>query len=118
MMHGKQTMAAPSQDAIEDAGDRAQKRRKMGHMRISLDRIGFWDGNRGGLGISAHHAHEVAWDCLANKTKLERYGYFIERSLPGIFSILVCPWTDLSGSVPSDNAVGGRHPLRQLFHDV
>ena len=29
--------------------------------------------NRGGLGISAHRVHEVAWDCLANKTKLQRY---------------------------------------------
>ena len=76
VLHIQQAMAARIQTAIEDAGDRAQKRRKMGHMRIPLDKIGFWDCNRGGLGISAHHAHEVAWDCLANKTKLERYGCF------------------------------------------
>ena len=58
---------------IEDAGDRAQRQRRPGLVRIPLDKIGFWPGNRGGLGISAHHVHEVAWDCLANKTKLQRY---------------------------------------------
>ena len=40
---------------------------------IPLDKICFWPGNRGGLGISAHHVHDVAWGCLANKTKLQRY---------------------------------------------
>jgi len=61
--------------ALEDAGDRAQKHRKPGMLRISLDKIGFWPGNRGGLGLASHHIHEVAWDCKANKTKLQRYVY-------------------------------------------
>ena len=52
-----------------------RKKRKQGCMRIPLDRIGFWPGDRGGLGISSHHMHEVAWDCVANKTKLHRYGH-------------------------------------------
>ena len=59
--------------AIEDAGDRAQKHRKTGLVRIPLDKIGFWQHNRGGIGINSHHVHEVAWDCKANKTKLQRY---------------------------------------------
>ena len=58
---------------LEDASDRAQKHRKAGNMRIPLDKIGFWPDNRGGVGCSSHHVHEVAWDCKANKTKLTRY---------------------------------------------
>ena len=46
---------------------------KPGCVRIPLDQIGFWPGNRGALGISSHHVHEVAWDCKCNKTKLQRY---------------------------------------------
>ena len=46
---------------------------KPGCVRIPLDQIGFWPGNRGGLGTSSHHVHEVAWDCKANKTSLKRY---------------------------------------------
>ena len=65
---------ALKRDAVEDASDRAQKRRKVGHVRVDLDKIGFWDGNRGTMGISPYHVHEVAWDCKANKTKLNRYG--------------------------------------------
>ena len=60
---------------VEDAGDRAQKHRKAGLVRISLDRIAFWPDNRGGMGLSSHHVHEVAWDCKTNKTKLQRYGH-------------------------------------------
>lgn len=67
--------SAPSQAPLEDAGDRAQKRRKAGNVRISLDEIGFWPENRGGVGLSSYHAHEVAWDCKSNKTKLTRYGH-------------------------------------------
>ena len=58
---------------LEDAGDRAQKHRKPGLVRIPLEKIGFWPNNRGGLGVCSHHIHEVAWDCTANKTKLQRY---------------------------------------------
>ena len=58
---------------MEDAGDRAQKMRKTGLVRIPLDKIGFCPDNRGGLGISPYHAHEVAWDCLSNKTRISRY---------------------------------------------
>ena len=60
-------------DEVEDASDRAQKHRKEGNVRVSLDEIGIWEHNRGGLGISPFHAHETVWDCIANKTKLARY---------------------------------------------
>jgi len=46
--------------ALEDPGDRAQTRRKLGNVRIPLEQIGFHEENRGGLGIFLpHHAHEV-----------------------------------------------------------
>jgi hypothetical protein len=60
---------------LEDDSDRAQKKRKPGLCRIPLDRIGYWPNNRGGLGVSNYHVHEVAHDCLANKTKLQRYSH-------------------------------------------
>ena len=61
------------QHDLEDAGDRAQKLRKQGLVRIPLDKIGFWPSNRGGAALSSHHLHEVTWDCVANRTKLQRY---------------------------------------------
>ena len=67
---------------VEDAGDPAQKSRKQGLVRIPLEKIGFWPGNRGGLGVSPHHAHEVACDCVANKTKLQRYGHVDLMEIP------------------------------------
>ena len=60
---------------LGDASDRAQKARKHGELRVPLDKIGVWPGNRGGLGLSSHRARDVAWDCMANKTKLQRYGH-------------------------------------------
>ena len=44
-----------------------------GLVHIPLEKIGFWPSNRGGLGISSYHVHEVAWHCKTNKTKLQRY---------------------------------------------
>jgi len=58
---------------LEGASDRAVKYRKVGQCRIPLDQLGFLTVNRGGMGILPHHVHEVAWDCLANKTKVSRY---------------------------------------------
>ena len=60
---------------LEDASDRAQKVRKHGLVRVDVKYVGFLPSNRGGLGISGHHVHEVAWDCMANKVKLTRYGH-------------------------------------------
>ena len=78
---------------VEDAVDRAQKFRKQGTMRVDLDEIGFWPSNRGGLGVSSHHIHEVAWDCKANKTRLDRY------SPVGLIEIP----SDMLASIQEDN---------------
>ena len=62
-----------SGDDLEDASDRACKLQKVGQVRIPLEQIGFLPGNRCGMGICPRHTHEVAWDGMANKTKLTRY---------------------------------------------
>ena len=61
-------------EVLEDASDRAQRTLKPGQTRVPLEHIGFWEHNRGGLGVSSHHVHEVAHDVHTNKTKLSRYG--------------------------------------------
>ena len=59
---------------LEDAGDRAAKCLKSGGVhRRDLGTIGFHPFNRGGLGISSHHVHEVAFDGVQNKVRLHRY---------------------------------------------
>ena len=60
---------------LECASDRAQKKRRAGVVRIGLEQMLFWPDNRGGMGVSGHHLHEVAWDCLANQTKVQRYNH-------------------------------------------
>ena len=60
---------------LEDAGDRAERYRSTGECRILLKKIAFWDSNRGGIGASGHHVHEVAHDIVTNKTKLNRYSH-------------------------------------------
>ena len=67
---------------LEDAADRARKKRKWELARVPLEQIGFWEGNRGGLGCSGYHSHEVAHDCLANKTRLQRYGHVDLMEVP------------------------------------
>ena len=65
---------APSQSApLTDAEDRGQRLRRVGSVRLQLSALGFMQCNRGGMGCSGHHAHEVAHDCLQNKVKLFRY---------------------------------------------
>ena len=59
---------------LGDASDRASHMLKPGQTRVPLEHIGFWEHNRGGLGVSSHHVHEVAHDVHTNKTKLSRYG--------------------------------------------
>ena len=61
----------------EGPGDRAQKKRKtaLGIVRIPLEKIGFWPENRGGMGLSSYHVHEVALDCMQNTTKITRYNF-------------------------------------------
>ena len=59
--------------AETDPGDRAQSMRKPGQLRVNQSAIVFSPPNRGHLGVSGHHTHEVAWDCLSNGIKLKRY---------------------------------------------
>ena len=61
--------------SIDDAGDRAHSHQKQGLVRVPLSHIGFWPGNRGGIGVCAFHVHEVAHDCTANRTKRQRYDH-------------------------------------------
>ena len=77
-----QVLSVHMKRKLEDAGDKAQHHHMPGSARISLDRIGYWPGNRGGLGISSHHVHEVAHDCNANRTKLQRYGHVALIEIP------------------------------------
>ena len=58
---------------LETACDRAHKFRKRCHLRIPLDQLGFSMQNRGGMGVSPHHIHEIAWDCLWNYTSVSLY---------------------------------------------
>ena len=60
---------------MTDPSDRAQLKRTIGLRRVHLRFLGFWPGNRGTLGISAHHCHEVAFDVMTRRTKLARYGH-------------------------------------------
>ena len=74
---------------LESACDRAQKHRKPGLLRIHLDMIGFWPDNRGRIGICSHHTHEVAWDCVADKTKLRRYQHADLVAIPSGLLVLI-----------------------------
>ena len=75
-------MSTKREHDVEDAGDRAQKYRRLGLVRIDLDKLLFWPPNRGGVGVSAYHAHEVAWDCKSNKTKASRYNHIDIVEIP------------------------------------
>ena len=43
------SMSARKEVDVEDASDRAAKRRKSQLMRVPLRKITFWDNNRGGM---------------------------------------------------------------------
>ena len=58
---------------IEHASDRAYHHREAGNQRVGLNKIGFWQLNRGGQGVDGHHVHEVAFDIISNSTKYSRY---------------------------------------------
>ena len=69
----EQDETVPETVDVEDAVDRAMRKRKLGSQRIDLDRIGFWPDNKGGAGVSSRHIHEIAEDVMSNKTRLNRY---------------------------------------------
>ena len=55
--------------------DRAESYRRPGNVRKHLSMLGFHPYNRGGMGISSHHAHECGWDCMDSRVRLQRYGH-------------------------------------------
>ena len=65
-------MAQRQAGFYEDPLDRALSHREVGLERQGLDLLGFHPANRGQLGISSVHAHEVAWSYAAG-AKLYRY---------------------------------------------
>jgi hypothetical protein len=56
----------------KDPLDRALTYREEGYDRKDVDVFGFLQRNRGNLGISSSHIHEVAWSCK-DSVKLNRY---------------------------------------------
>ena len=50
---------------LSDPLDRALQYREEGYDRKQLKELGFFAGNRGNLGISGFHVHEVTWSCKA-----------------------------------------------------
>ena len=66
----------------EDASERAHKKLKAEGVRTPLEHIGFWDGNRGGLGFVSHHVHHVALQCMREDVKLLRYGRVVIVEIP------------------------------------
>ena len=65
-------MAKRDSSVLEDPLDRALSYREHGLDRKNLDDIGFLPSNRGSLGLSGHHVHEVSWSCVRG-VKLVRY---------------------------------------------
>ena len=62
-------------DSLDDVADMALKRRRrVGLVRVSLDKIGFDPMYKGGVGVSGHHVHEVASHCVAHRTLRQQYG--------------------------------------------
>ena len=58
---------------VEDAADRAERKRNYGTVRVPANKIGFWPGNRGGTGINSIHVHEIARDIMLRKCRRQRY---------------------------------------------
>ena len=53
--------------------DRAEQFRIPGEQRVQVDEMGFLKCNRGGLGISSNHVHEICEDRMKNGTRPSRY---------------------------------------------
>jgi len=62
----------PAQKLDDDPLDRALSYREVGLERRPLAELGFCEANRGQLGLSSTHVHEVAFSCFSG-VKLYRY---------------------------------------------
>ena len=70
---GERELAAMTHRVISPV-DRAERFRIAGETRVDVGLMGFLKINRGGLGISPAHAHEICEDRIKNGTRLSRYG--------------------------------------------
>ena len=101
-------MNARKEHDVEDASDRAAKRRKSQLMRVPLRKITFWNSNRGGMAISGYHVHEIAHGIMTNKTKLKRYGHVDIVEIP----------PKLLETIRKENRERcSQEPLLPLFHE-
>ena len=64
-------------DTHKTATASAKKCQMRGLQLISLRHLGFWQGNRGGLGIVADYVHDIARRCILEDdgTELDRYQF-------------------------------------------
>ena len=60
---------------VEDAVDRAMRYRNFDKSRVDFSSIGFWPGNRGGVGISSKQVHNVCEDIMGKKCRIQRYDH-------------------------------------------
>ena len=101
-------MNARKEHDVEDASDRAAKRRKSQLMRVPLRKITFWNSNRGGMAISGHHVHQIAHGIMTTKTKLMRYGHVDIVEIPA----------NLLEKIRKENRERcSQEPLLPLFHE-
>ena len=75
---------------LQDPADRAQTYRKGPLQRIHLDQIGYHSDNRGGLGCSSRHTHEVSRDCVMNGVQPRRYKHVDIVKIPFGFCVINC----------------------------
>ena len=67
---------------IVDSGDRARSYSRCIPVRIPLDQIGFWHGNRGNAGILGFHIHRICRDIKKHGTNLHRYNHVAVVEIP------------------------------------
>ena len=59
----------------DSPSDRGERFRVEGIQRIPAKKLGFLPENRGSLGITPFHAHEICNDRMVNKTSVRRYNF-------------------------------------------
>ena len=57
----------------EELAEKVEEYRIPDRIRVPLDKIGFWPGNRDSTGISGRLVMEIAEDIVTNGTSLQRY---------------------------------------------
>ena len=58
---------ANEQVEVEDAANKAERKRKHATIRVPQNQIGFYPANRGGVGVSPTHIHENCADITVQK---------------------------------------------------